>query len=57
MEDIGVAFGYIVVIATIVVVTVGVLMMFAISIKQDFLQRKPKAVVSKDVTARGERAA
>ncbi|WP_193749543.1 hypothetical protein [Rhodococcus triatomae] len=57
MEDIGVAFGYIVVIATIVVVTVGVLMMFAISIKQDFLQRKPKVVVSKDVTARGERAA
>ncbi|MFF0817609.1 adenylate cyclase [Rhodococcus sp. NPDC003318] len=56
MEDIGVAFGYIVVIATIVVVTVGVLMLFAVSIKQDFLQRKPKSTVSSDLATR-DRAA
>ncbi|GAA4480994.1 hypothetical protein GCM10023094_28400 [Rhodococcus olei] len=57
MEDIGVVFGYVVVIAAIAVVVIGVSMLFAVSIKQDFLQRKPtgypssKPAVRRDHTA------
>lgn len=43
MEQILVAFGYAVVFATIAMVTIGTLILFVISIKPNFLQRKVTA--------------
>ncbi len=40
MEEILVAFGYFVVVATVAMVTIGTLILFVISIKPNFLQRK-----------------
>lgn len=50
MEDIGVVFGYAVVIATIAVVLIGVVMLFVISINGNFAQRKPKGYEAADGT-------
>ncbi|TQF65474.1 hypothetical protein FK531_21670 [Rhodococcus spelaei] len=44
-SEIGVVFGYVVVCVAIVVVTIGVLMMFIVSINDNFGQRKPRNVL------------
>ncbi|MFC9788868.1 hypothetical protein [Rhodococcus sp. NPDC127528] len=45
-SEIGVVFGYVVVVAAIVVVTIGVVMMFIVSINENFGQRKPRGVLA-----------